>query len=83
MDDWIPRNISTAENWKRSANELIEKNSILAYINDLEMDPHLQLDLSLLREAVEQTGFDPNRDYTLAHLSQFSHLSWYWFRSTH
>ena len=65
MDDWIPRNISTAENWKRSANELIEKNSILAYINDLEMDPHLQLDLSLLREAVEQSGFDPNRDYTL------------------
>ena len=42
--------IFTAENWKRSANELIEKNSILAYINDLEMDPHLQLDLSLERQ---------------------------------
>lgn len=73
LQDWIPRDQTTAERWKHLAKPFLEQSSISSLINDEEIDPHLLFDLASLREAVEQSKYDPIRSLTTTQC-KVSHL---------
>lgn len=63
LPDWLPRSEVLTDGYLESKSFFLSR-KVEDFLNDIEDDPHLKLDLAILRQAVKETGFDPNQNLT-------------------